>query len=403
MTAAVALEVRLHGTRRGQFLRELLGNSAHFAIANLFFEAIIEGSELLHAPDAYVLVGACLLQAWLLGSWQYAGKPRPFLGNLVGPACYTLIEGIIEGTAFFAGPNHIAYWVFSLALGALQQLQQRAGWGVLETALSLAEGVTRAAILLAMYWILETRAQPEVGGLAEFMRDASHVYITLALAALGLLVGLLHSHSRRSSRILHETVAELRRFSEWAWGKDLLERAVSDREVLALRRQTRGIVFIDIRGFTAWSDRQDPETVVDMLNRYYAALGEALRDRAAVKTKYSADEAMVVFANARDAIAAAQAMRGVAQTLLAEYGLSAGTGVHCGATVEGLLGSMEIKLYDVIGDTVNVAKRLCDQAAGGEILASGECMRAAGIEPEPVERRALSVKGKPEPIEAFLL
>ena len=206
--------------------------------------------------------------------------------------------------------------------------------------------------------------------------------------------------SRLASR---NGMSRLRRFSEWAWGKDLLERAVSDREVLALRREIRGIVFIDIRGFTAWSDRQDPETVVDMLNRYYAALGEVLRDRTAVKTKYSADEAMVVFAEARDAIAAARAMRGAAQTLLAEYGLSAGVGVHCGATVEGLLGSMEVKLYDVIGDTVNVAKRLCDQAAGGEILASGECMRAAGIEPGPMERRALSVKGKPEPIEAFLL
>jgi len=75
--------------------------------------------------------------------------------------------------------------------------------------------------------------------------------------------------------------------------------------------------------------------------------------------------------------------------------------VHSGPTVEGLLGSPEVKLYDVIGDTVNVAKRLCDQAAGGEVLASIECAQAAGLALESAPRRTLRVKGKSEPLEAL--
>jgi class 3 adenylate cyclase len=402
MIAQPALEARLHGTRRGQVLRELLGNAAHFPIANLFYEAILEGAGLLRGPDAYVLVGACLLQAWAAGSWQHAGRPRPLLASLIGPLCYTVVEGLIEGPQFFDAPNHVAYWGFALAIGALQQAQQRAGEGLIEVALSLAEGLTRAGILMAMYWLLEIRIQ--AGGLDRaFFSDPSHVYIALALGALGLLVGLLHSHTRRSLRLLRDTAAQLRRFSEWAMGRDLLERAIADNEVLALRRETRGIVFADLRGFTAWSERQMPEVVVAMLNRYYAAVGEALAGLHPVKVKFSADEAMAVFTGVREAIAAARAMRDAIGPVLAEHGLGAGIGLHAGPTVEGLLGSPDVRLYDVIGDTANVAKRLCDQAAAGEILLGVDCARTAGLEPGALARRTLSVKGKAEPIEVCSL
>lgn len=402
MTGKPSLDARLHGSRRGQVLRELLGNSAHFPVANLFYEVVIEGGELLRAPDPYVLVGACLAQAWLLGTWQHEGRPRPFLGNLVGPAIYTLVEGMFEGMKFFAGPNHMAYWVFSLLVGAIQQVQTRALSWRHDAALSLAEGAARAGILFSMYWLLELRLDP--GAVRKpFFDDPSHVYIALALGALGLLVGLLNVHTRRGLRLLRDTADELRRFSEWAWGRELIARAIGDSEVLALKRLTRGIVFADIRGFTAWSERQSPEIVVAMLNRYYAAVEAALHDRQPVKTKYSADEAMIVYAGAREAVAAATAVRAAVRELLAEYGLAAGVGVHCGPTVEGLLGSPEIKLYDVIGDTVNVAKRLCDQAGGGEVLASSECAQAAGLEPASLPRRALTVKGKSKPIEACAL
>jgi class 3 adenylate cyclase len=89
--------------------------------------------------------------------------------------------------------------------------------------------------------------------------------------------------------------------------------------------------------------------------------------------------------------------------VLAEYGLTAGIGLHSGPTVEGLLGSPDVRLYDVIGDTVNVAKRLCDQALGGEVLLTVDCARGAGMDPSALPSRTLSVKGKAEPIEVCSL
>jgi len=403
MTFARPIEARLRGTRRAQVVGELLGNSAHFPIANLFYEAIREGADMLRTADAYTLLGACLVQARYLGGRQYDGRPQPLAGNLVGPAIYTLVEGVLEGPAFFTAPQHIAYWCFALAIGLLQHAQLKLSRGAPEVAFSLAEGLVRAGILLAVYWMLEVAANPADARVSTFLTDSSHVFIVLALCALGLLVGLLQWHARRGLRLLRDTAADLHKFSEWAWGREVLERAIADGDRLALRRETRSVLFVDIRGFTAWSERNSPETVVEMLNHYYAALESALRDLRPVKSKYTADEAMVVFSGARAALDAAAAMRCAASGVLAEHGLAAGIGVHTGPTVEGLLGSPDVKLYDVIGDTVNVAKRLCDQAAGGEVLASIECVSAAGLDAQARARRALSVKGKSAPLDVCVL
>jgi class 3 adenylate cyclase len=99
-------------------------------------------------------------------------------------------------------------------------------------------------------------------------------------------------------------------------------------------------------------------------------------------------------------VAAAHALRGALGPQLAAFGLSAGFGIHAGPVIEGLLGSASVKAFDVLGDTVNVAKRLCDAAAGGEILAS-EATPAVGAGEAPI--RELRVKGKSAPLRVRVL
>ncbi len=94
-------------------------------------------------------------------------------------------------------------------------------------------------------------------------------------------------------------------------------------------------------------------------------------------------------------MAAARSLREALAPQLAAFGLSAGFGIHAGPVIEGLLGSESVQAFDVLGDTVNVAKRLCDGAAGGEILVS-EATPLAGAGEAPV--RELRVKGKSEPL-----
>lgn len=396
MTAPSTLEARLAGTRAGAVREEYLSNSAYFPIANILLEFLHEGwQKFLKSPDPYTLLVTGFVQAWFLGAWRHEGRPRPFLGNLIGPAFYTVVEGIQEGGRFFTAPHHGAYWAFSVAIGLLQEIRLRSGSARVRAGALLAENVTRAAIIVVMYAIFEAFDQPANLTVAGFLADSSHVFIALALLTLGLVIGVAQVTSEGYLALLRATAAQLKRYSELAMGRRVLERAVEDEASLAPTRRDRTVVFLDIRGFTAWSERQAPEEVVHMLNGFYAATEAAVAPHGPIRIKYTADEALLVFAAPGPAIAAARAIREALAPHLAPFGLSAGFGIHGGPVIEGLLGSESVKAFDVLGDTVNVAKRLCDGAAGGEILVSGETP-FVGVAGAPV--RELRVKGKARPL-----
>ena len=84
-------------------------------------------------------------------------------------------------------------------------------------------------------------------------------------------------------------------------------RCLNQLEAAGVRggRRERAVLFMDVRGFTRWSEAQPPEAVVDLLDRYYRAAESALARHATVKVKLSADEVMAVFGSARQAVAAA--------------------------------------------------------------------------------------------------
>jgi class 3 adenylate cyclase len=390
-----ALEDRLAGTRAGAVRDEFLSNSAYFPLANILFEWLREGwTAFVRSPDPYTLLATGFIQAWFLGSWQHAGRPRPFAGNLIGPAFYTVVEGLVEGPRFFEAPHHIAYWAFSVAIGAAQALRVRGPGERLRIAATLAENVLRAAIIVVMYAIFEALSNPADASPAAFFADPSHGYVTAALLALGLVIGVAQVTSDGYLALLRATAKQLKRYSELAMGRGVLERAVEDEASLAPTRRERTVVFLDIRGFTAWSERQSPEEVVRMLNAFYGATEEVVAPLAPIRIKYTADEALLVFAEPGPALRAAGALREALAPQLAPFGLSAGFGVHAGPVIEGLLGSESVKAFDVLGDTVNVAKRLCDAAAGGEILVT---------EQTPLENasrfpvREMGLKGKAQP------
>lgn len=395
---ASGLDARIAGSFRNRYEQELFRNSGQFPIANLLLELLLEGPAVLLAPDVYTLIGAMLLQAWVLTRWENTPAPRRFLGNLVGPAAYTAVEACFEGAQFFAKPNHVAYWVFAAVIGALQAARSRSGSGALTGALVVVENVVRAAILFVMYAIFELLVDGTRFSAAVFFADRAHLFIGLATLILGISVGLAALSEFGYLALLRETSTQLQRYSEWLLGKDLLERVIANPAALTLVRRERAVLFMDIRGFTAWSERCPPETVVQALNGYYEAAEPVVWRHGAIKLKFSADEVLAVFAEPVQAAACARELRQHTRQALSPWGLAAGIGLHWGAVVEGLLGSSGIKGYDVIGDTVNTAKRIESAAAGGEVLVS-EAVRAA-LEPgaRVGELRALVVKGKEAPL-----
>lgn len=381
----------------GQVVRDFFTHASHVPLALLILEWLQATQGYFLKPDPYVLMAAALVQSWFCGYWAATGRARPVLGNLIGPLAYSLMESALEGPAFLAQWHHLAYWVFSLLFAALQGW--RAALPGLTAFFTVLENTVRAAVPLTMYALFEANSQGLAPMLDTFLDDEAHVYLSIVLLLLGVLLGFAELALRRSQARVAELMQRLKEYSSWSLGHDLLSRAIQDEAVLAMRRLDRAVLFMDIRGFTAWSEPQPPEVVVAMLNRYYGESETVLSGYRPIKIKYTADEIMAVFHQADAAVAAGRALARRMPELLAPLGLGVGIGVHHGPVVAGVVGGEASRAYDFIGDTVNTANRLCGAALAGEMLVSEAAAAAAGV--TGTDWRSFPLKGKQAALRAL--
>lgn len=396
------VEKRIQGSRRSAIVQEFFGNTFHFPLANILLELLAGDSfAYLIDPDLYVIFVAGLLQAYLLGSWHYRGQPRYLLGNLIAPAIYSCVGLYFDGTAFWSEPQHQAYWGLALTIGTLQQLRHYSR-GSATKGLLLLEQLVRTSILLVMYAILESLTG-HYDSLGDFLSEPTHAFVAIVIPLLGLSIGVAATNQYDFLQVLRTTALQLQRYSEWLLGRELLGRAINDPDALGLRRCERAVLFTDIRGFTAWSEARTPEQVAALVDHYYHACEAVWIETHPVKVKLTADELLLVYASAEEALAAAHALHRALSPWLAQEGLAIGSGLHYGSVMEGLFGSGALKIYDVMGDTVNTAKRICDQAGAGELLLSREVRERCGYEMAASVQREVRVKGKEEALLLYTL
>ena len=399
----LSIEQRLTGSRAGHIATEFFNNAVHFPLVNLVLELLLEDLPGFFAePDAYILIVAPLVQALVAGTWSFRGRPRPLLGNLIGPAVYTAAEVSVEGLGFFGTPYHLADWGFALAIGLWQTLQRSPRRGMADLFLVL-ESVTRTAIPLAIYWIYEAISDERYRGVAAFFSDESHALIAIILPLIGLVLGFARLQAAHADALLRETAGTLRGYSEWLLGPLLLSQAVADPGALLLQRRQRSMLFMDIRGFTHWSETRQPEQVVAMLNEYFHTAEGLWRGTNVIKIYFTADEIMAVFPHTADAARVALAFQQQIGAQTAQHGLGVGIGINTGPVVEGLMGSRDIKEYNVIGDSVNTAKRICDQAQAGEVLLSQAALDDLAGSGRVGPPRHITAKGKREPLAVYPL
>ncbi len=159
------------------------------------------------------------------------------------------------------------------------------------------------------------------------------------------------------------------------------EQLLADPEKLQLggERRTVTTFFADIRGFTTFSEQLDPERLMDVLNGYLSLGADAVFLQGGTLDKFQGDMVMGFFNAPLDqedhALRAARAallMRADIQTyhqnVAPAYRLSYGVGINTGEAVVGNVGTAQIKNYTIIGDSVNVAKRLQEHANPDQIL-----------------------------------
>ena len=164
-----------------------------------------------------------------------------------------------------------------------------------------------------------------------------------------------------------------------------------------------GILFADVRGFTALAERQAPDAVATLLNRFYATAVEVLCQHAIID-KLVGDQVMALYLPRVFPGEPAEHMIADARALLAAAGygtgqpwVEIGIGLDFGEAYVGNVGSGEVKDFTAIGDAVNTAARLQAAAGSGEIVISRRVSGRGGELPAGAVTRELSLKGKSLP------
>jgi adenylate cyclase len=158
-------------------------------------------------------------------------------------------------------------------------------------------------------------------------------------------------------------------------------------------RQEAAIVFIDLSGFTAFSEVASAAAMRELLDDFYRLVEEEVQTHKGVITSFMGDGAMIVFGlpqptpdDPANALACATALAARARSWLAAQPASFAKrigiklGAHCGSIVASRLGGGSQQQITATGDTVNVASRLMEVAAqnGADVALSGDLYRAAG-------------------------
>jgi adenylate cyclase len=174
-------------------------------------------------------------------------------------------------------------------------------------------------------------------------------------------------------------------------------------------------VFLDLRGFTAFTDRADPEEVLELLRAYHATLGRTV-DQYGGTLEHFAGDGMMIFFNdpfpveqpaeraVRMAIALQQAFRPISEAWLKlGHDVGLGIGIAQGDATLGLIGFEQRWEYAAIGNVPNLAARLCGQAGSGEIILDAQTEQEVSqiAETEPIG--PLVLRGFQQPVSAFRL
>ena len=167
------------------------------------------------------------------------------------------------------------------------------------------------------------------------------------------------------------------------------------------------VLFTDIRGFTAFSERVEPEKVVSMLNRMLEAQAAVVEKFGGDIDKFVGDELMAVFHGddgpARAVECAVEMIYAVEKARDGEEAIAVGAGIAYGDVVYGAIGSESRMDFTVIGDVVNTGARLCSRAAPSEVLVSAPVFEAVGTLEDILFERVepLGLKGKAVPLETY--
>jgi adenylate cyclase len=231
----------------------------------------------------------------------------------------------------------------------------------------------------------------------------------------------LHDSLEELNRSLAEKVAEqvaeiermgrLKRYFSPQVAETVLKK--DDDSLFKTHRREITVVFLDLRGFTAFSDSAEPEEIMELLRTYHAEMGKIVFKYEGTLERFAGDGIMIFFNDplpcedhAERAVRMAVEMRSRAGELRAGwlkrgYDLDLGIGLASSYATLGNIGFEGRMDYGAVGNVTNLASRLCDEAKGGQILTNQKTLSRMEhiVESEPLSE--LQLKGFARPVAAF--
>lgn len=193
-------------------------------------------------------------------------------------------------------------------------------------------------------------------------------------------------------------------------GPDVARRALLRGEALQAVEVSATVMFVDVVGSTSLAAEREPTVVAEVLNAFFAAVVGAVADEGGFVNQFQGDGALCLFGapteltdHSERGLRAALALRDALLRLAEIYpGFDAAIGVSSGRVVAGDVGTEHRHEYTAIGDPVNEASRLCDEAKkrGSRVLASAAAVgqrEAAGW----VCCGEIALRGRPRPSVVF--
>lgn len=265
-----------------------------------------------------------------------------------------------------------------------------------------------------------------VGGAVIFSGRISRPILEIGQVARAVGKGDFNIRVQNPGKTGRDEIGELgERINDMVAGlreKFQLQKFVSDQTLEAIKqsdgrgirlggqRRVATVFFSDIRGFTAFSEKNEPEIVINMLNKYLRIQAEIVRGKGGDIDKYVGDELIAVFEDAEgmvgNAVLCAVEIHRAIEKLNQEntqWNIRVGIGIHTGEMIMGAMGSEERMDFTILGDNVNMGSRLCDHAGPGETVLSEDTYRSVwnieGITVIKGER--ISVKGRAKQIQIY--
>jgi len=159
--------------------------------------------------------------------------------------------------------------------------------------------------------------------------------------------------------------------------------------------QTRGFLFADLRGYSAFTERHGDQAAAELLGRYRELVRREIAAFHGAEIRTEGDSFYVVFDSVSESVQAAVAIRDAAASDAGSHPIRVGIGIHAGEATDGDQG--------IVSSAVNVAARVCAQAEAGEILVT-ETVRSLTrtyLRPTFAPRGTRRLKGISEPIALY--